>query len=72
MQHGEWKGGGWKDLSIRAWRQRVLDTPGGAVEGVRACIERIDALNPTYNAVNIVLGKQALASAEALDNASAR
>lgn len=72
MQHGEWKGGGWKDLGIRAWRQRVLDTPGGAVEGVRACIERIDALNPTYNAVNIVLEKQALASAEALDNASAR
>ena len=43
-------------------------TPGGATATVRACLDRIEALNPVVNALISVAGKAALAAAEACDD----
>ena len=58
----------WWNLGVQEWRERVLAQPGaGAREGVEACLARIDSLNPALNAIHVLLDKEALRTAEELD-----
>ncbi|QFQ02312.1 Acylamidase [Corynebacterium urogenitale] len=60
----------WHRLDVRGWSARTLSAEHSAEEGVRASVERIDRLNPTYNAVSVLLEREALAQARALDEAA--
>lgn len=58
----------WQQFGVREWRHTVLKHPGsGAREGVEACLTRIAELNPTLNAIHVLLDDEALRTADELD-----
>lgn len=61
----------WNFLDVEDWRSRVLSLhSSGAQQGVRACLERISEINPSLNALNVILAEDALRVAEELDASS--
>lgn len=60
MQHKQWH-----ELDVHEWRERVAET--SAVAGVQACLQRIDQLNPSLNALSYALRDEAMARARELD-----
>lgn len=69
IHYGHWVP--WHQLDVRGWSLRTLSAEHSAEEGVRACLERIEKLNPTYNALSVVLEREALQRASELDDQSA-
>jgi aspartyl-tRNA(Asn)/glutamyl-tRNA(Gln) amidotransferase subunit A len=55
------------DATVRSIRDGVADGQLSAVDVVRACLDRIAAVNPALNAFNLVDAERALSRAEAVD-----
>lgn len=55
----------WHECDVYSWREKVALT--SAETGIVACLQRIDELNPTLNALSFVLRDEALARARQLD-----
>lgn len=62
----------WHTLDVHDWRERVIQTPDGAVAGVRAALERIARHDRDLNAFSVVLAREALDAAAELDQLAAR
>lgn len=55
----------WHELDVHEWRDQVAVS--SAETGIKACLTRIDELNPTLNALSFVLRDEAIARAQELD-----
>ena len=60
------------DSSARAIRDQIAAGKVSAVEVCRAFLERIEQVNPTLNAFNLVAADRALARADDLDRRRAK